>query len=108
MTPGPLGRAAGTLRRWGPAIAWYGVISLLSAQPGLRVSDDAGVDLPFRRLAHLAVFGLLAILLVAGLGALHRGPTRREAAGVILAIGALGLLDELHQAFVPEIGRAHV
>lgn len=89
------------LRRWGPALAWYAGISLLSAQPGLRVSDDAGVDGPARRLAHLAVYGVLAILLLHGSGALRRGPGPRTAVLTVGAIALLGALDELHQSFVP-------
>jgi VanZ family protein len=78
------------------------VIFVLSAQPGLKISTDASVDGPARHLAHVAVYAVLAVLLVHGLGALGRPLTARTALVVAaLAIG-YGITDELHQAFVPD------
>lgn len=94
----------GWLRAWAPALAWFGLISLLSAQPGLRVSDDPGTDLPLRRLAHLAVFGVLALLVLHALGGV-RGRLRGGLPRALVALGCvtvLGGIDELHQAFVPD------
>ena len=50
--------------RWAPTLAWMALIFLLSAQPGLRISSDAGVDGPVRHLVHVAMYAILAILLV--------------------------------------------
>lgn len=104
MTVGAAAGLRGHARAWLPVLAWFGLISLLSAQPGLRVSDDPGTDLPLRRLAHLAVFGALALLVLRGLGGV-RGRTDRGVPRPLVALAIvtlLGGIDELHQAFVPD------
>jgi len=49
---------------------------------------------PWDRLAHLCVYGALAICLRLGAGHL-------SAAWVVLITAVIGLLDEIHQAFIP-------
>jgi VanZ family protein len=87
--------------RFGPAVAWMVLIFALSAQPGLRVSDDASVDGPIRHAAHVIVYGALTILLLWGLGAFSSGWRPRWAllAGVLAVL--YGVTDELHQLTVP-------
>lgn len=83
---------------WLPAIAIAAIIFTLSAQPNLQVTDGAA-DLVLRKLAHMAVFGLLAAACVRGL-ALH-GVTGRAAllgAAALATLYAIG--DEFHQTFV--------
>jgi VanZ family protein len=77
------------------------LIFLLSSQSGLRVSEDAAVDRPFRVSGHLLAFGTLAACL---LFALARGGRPRPAHLVVaFAVTVLyGASDELHQSFVPE------
>ena len=104
MTVGAAAGLRAHARAWLPVLAWFAFISLLSAQPGLRVSDDPGTDLPLRRLAHLAVFGVLALLVLRGLGGV-RGRTDRGVPRPLVALAIvmlLGGIDELHQAFVPD------
>jgi VanZ family protein len=99
-------RVGATVLRWLPAVAWMAVIFMLSSQSGLRVSDDVAVERPFRVLAHLGAYALLAGLLLFALCGANR-PTVRAAAiaGAIAMIYALS--DELHQSFVPDrTGRA--
>lgn len=91
---------------WLPALALMALIFLLSSQSGLRVSEDAAVDRPFRITGHLLAYAGLAGLL---LFALCRGG--RPRLGYALLAFGLALLyaaaDELHQAFVPgRTGRA--
>jgi VanZ family protein len=75
------------------------LIFVLSAQPGLRISSDAGVDGPVRHLVHVAMYAILAILLVHAMDAVS-WPT---VAVVAVAIATLyGVTDELHQSLVPE------
>jgi VanZ family protein len=86
------------------------LIFLLSAQPGLRISDDAGVDGPVRHVAHVLAYAVLAVLLQRALateprrGALRvRG--RSSASSTLLAVmlaTLYGVTDELHQGFVPD------
>ena len=52
------------LLRWLPALGWMAVIFVLSSISGLQVSDDAAVDKPFRIVAHLGSYALLAGLLL--------------------------------------------
>ncbi len=81
-------------------LLWAGMIFVLSNQPGLHASDDPGVDLPLRHIAHILVYAVLTALigwLLTGSG----GPSRRT----IMAAGSLafvyGITDEWHQTFVP-------
>jgi VanZ family protein len=78
------------------------VIFLLSAQSGLRVTADPGVDLPIRHVAHMLTYGLLAALLLYGLSWKYSGTWNARLAGLAVALATLyGATDELHQTFVP-------
>lgn len=91
-TPRPL------LSGWAPAVAWAALIFLLSAQPDLRVVSDTGLDLVVRKLGHLGVFGILALLLfraLAGTTARHRP----WAAAFVLTV-LYAITDEIHQGLV--------
>lgn len=90
------------LWRWGPALAWAALIFALSATPGLKVSDDASVDGPLRHMAHMFVYAVLSVLVAHGLGALGSPLGARTALTVgVIAVG-YGVLDEIHQALVPD------
>ncbi len=96
--------AQGTSRRWFywlPAVAVMVAIFLLSSQSGLRVSEDAAVDKPFRITGHLLAYALLAAFLLVALS----GARRPRARDVLIAFGltiAYALSDEWHQSFVPD------
>jgi VanZ family protein len=79
------------LSRWGPAVAWAGVIFALSSIPDLG-TGLGGWDLVLRKLAHAAEYAVLGFLFVRALG--------RPDAAVALGI-AYAITDELHQHFVP-------
>jgi VanZ family protein len=82
-------------------MAVMALIFVLSAQSGLKVSEDVTVDKPFRITGHLLAFASLAGLCLVALSA-GRRPRRRDAA-LALAITVLyGASDELHQSFVPD------
>jgi len=86
---------------WLPAIVVMAAIFLLSSQSGLRVSEDAAVDKPFRITGHLLAYALLAALLLLALS----GGRRPRARDVLTAFGltiAYALSDEWHQSFVPD------
>ena len=83
---------------WLPAIAWAGLIFALSAQPNLRFVPDAGLDFFVRKLGHMGVFGILALLswqALAGTTAWRRPWAWAFALAVLYAAS-----DELHQGFV--------
>ena len=87
--------------QWVPAIAVMAVIFVLSAQSGLKVSEDAAVDKPFRITGHLLAFGTLAAMVLLALS-WGRRPRLRDA---LIAFGltvAYGVLDEWHQSWVPD------
>jgi len=79
------------LGRFGPPLVLMAVIFLLSAQPDL----DSGLawDLPLRKLAHMAEFGLLWLLWWRALG--YGDPRASIAITLVYAAS-----DELHQSFV--------
>jgi VanZ family protein len=99
---GGVSTAGRLLRSWGPAVAWMAVIFALSAQPGLRISDDPGVDGPFRHFAHVVAYAALAMLLVRGLSGEVRYPWTWRLIVAAVAIATLyGVSDEIHQTYVP-------
>jgi VanZ family protein len=89
--------------RWGPAAGVMAVIFVLSAQPGLRVSNDPGVDLPFRHAAHVVVYAVLTLCLVRGVcWEREERPRPRDLLLAIALATLYGVTDEVHQAFVPD------
>ncbi len=83
---------------WVPAIAWAGLIFAFSAQPDLRFTPDEGLDFLIRKTGHMAVFGVLALLLwraVATTTAWRRPWAWASAIAVLYAV-----TDELHQGMV--------
>ena len=82
-----------------PMFAWMGLIFTLSSRqqfpsPGGWRDDVLAV------LAHLFLFGTLAILMLIAVS--RMGPvTWRTATGVVVAVMIYGVSDEVHQSFVP-------
>jgi VanZ family protein len=80
-----------------PAALYYGLIFFVSSRP-LKLD----VSLPnFDKLAHGAAYGLLGFLLAFGFFKLLRFSLKTKLGGVILTGVILGILDEIHQIFVP-------
>lgn len=78
-----------------PALAWAATIWFLSATPsdGTTWLDAVWLDLPLLdKVAHAGLFGVLAALL------LYARATPLLAIGLTIAAG---VVDEVHQAFVP-------
>lgn len=96
----PRGRARRWLA-WLPAIAVMVIIFVLSAQSGLRVSDDVAVERPIRVTGHLLAFGTLAACLLAAL-TWGRRPRSRDALVAYGLTFAFALSDEWHQSFVSD------
>ena len=78
--------------RFGPPLALMGLIFYLSAQPNLS-SGLGDLDLILRKGAHMAEYGLLALLWWRALN------TRQPWPAVAIAI-AYAVTDEVHQSFV--------
>lgn len=89
-----------SLRRWllyvAPPVAYAGLIfsvSAWSSPPGIPVQ---GGD----KLVHFCVYALLGMLVTRALWAFALGPVRAGVLGALLSAG-YGVLDEIHQMFVP-------
>ncbi len=84
---------------WLPVVGWAGLIFWFSAEPDLRFPPDQGLDFVVRKLGHMGVFGLLALLAWRALGmttAWRQPRTRAVALGLTVAYA---ITDELHQGF---------
>ena len=82
--------AGSKVRLWLPVVLWAGVIFAFSSIPSL----DTGFgtwDLVLRKLAHAAVYAILAVLLLRALG---------RVVPAFLGASAYAVTDELHQSFV--------
>ncbi len=86
------------LSGWAPVVVWAALIFVLSAQPDLRFVPDPGTDFVVRKLGHMGVFGILAVLLCRALA----GTTawRRPWAWAFGLTVLYAATDELHQGLV--------
>jgi len=82
---------------WVPPIAMAALIFVLSAQPDLRFVPDAGLDFVVRKVGHMGIFGILALLLLRA--AAISGWPRPWAWAIVLTI-LYAITDELHQGVV--------
>ncbi len=83
---------------WVPVVAWAALIFAASAQPDLRFIADPALDLVVRKIGHMAVFGILALLLWRAVAATTR--TRWPWAWAIALAVGYAISDELHQGLV--------
>lgn len=91
----PRGRAGNPITPWFPALMWMLFVYTLSAQTVLPSPSRFGIT---DKMAHFIVFGVLGLALAYGR---YRSP-RRPPHWVPIGVGILyGVLDEMHQAFVP-------
>ena len=91
---------------WLPVVAWAALIFALSAQPDLRFAPDLVLDLVIRKVGHMAIFGILALLLWR---ALATTTALRAPWAWALAITVLyAISDEIHQGFVAGRGASAV
>ena len=86
-----------------PAIAWAGMIFVLSSRP---VLGGTGIfllsDFILKKIAHIAVFGMLFFWLLVGRSQGFRlYLTYKQQAVLMLIVLAYAFFDELHQSFTP-------
>jgi len=88
------------LKYWLPVFLWSALIFWLSSIPGLESGLEGKTDFALRKAAHLAEYGILAILWLRALtaGGLSR---RRAFLFSILFCAAFAISDEIHQLYVP-------
>jgi len=94
--PAPAARR--TVLAWAPVVAWAALIFAFSAQPDLRFVPDDGLDFVVRKVGHMAVFGILALLFWRALSSTTH--LRRSWAWALLLAILYAITDEVHQAFV--------
>ena len=83
---------------WLPALAWGGLIFAFSAQTNLTFFPDQGLDFVVRKVGHMAIFGVLALLLWRALATTTT--VRRPWAWALAVSVVYAITDELHQGFV--------
>lgn len=117
-------RALRRLVYWLPALVWMGMIffgstDVLSGSrtsrfiapvvrwlfPGISEERVDRIVFVVRKCAHVSEYGVLAVLVLAGMGGTFR-PVPREwswprAGGALLVCAAYAVTDEVHQSFVP-------
>jgi VanZ family protein len=81
---------------WMPVIVWAGIIFALSATPNLRFVPADVLDFVVRKAGHMAVFGVLALLVWR---ALAYSAVRRAMVWSLVLTAAYAATDEFHQAF---------
>jgi VanZ family protein len=81
-----------------PAAAHYGFIFYLSSQSSFPLKAPFN---EFDKLAHFGLFSLLGVLISFGVFKTTRLPLRKKVLLVLVTGVTLGLLDEVHQSFVP-------
>jgi VanZ family protein len=86
------------LLAWLPVLAWAGLIFAFSAQSDLRFVPDQELDFVVRKIGHMGVFGILALLIWRALASTTR--LRRPWAWSVVLAGLYAATDELHQGFV--------
>lgn len=88
-----------SVAEWLPSLAWAALIFAFSAQADLTFTPDEDLDFVVRKLGHMAIFGVLALLLWRALAATTT--LRRPRAWALVLTVVYAITDELHQAFVP-------
>ena len=81
---------------WLPVLIWAGIIFALSATPNLRVAPTADLDFVVRKAGHMAVFGVLAVLVWR---ALASSAVRRAMVWSWVLTFVYAASDEFHQSF---------
>jgi len=80
-----------------PAALFYGLIFFLSSRP-MRLHIPLS---HWDKWAHGAAYALLGFLLASGFFRILRASLKTRLVAVLLAGVSLGILDEIHQSFVP-------
>jgi VanZ family protein len=87
-----------SLSPWLLPVAWAALIFAFSAQPDLRFAPNEGLDFLIRKAGHMAVFGILALLLWRAVGSTTVWP--RPSAWALALTVLYAVSDEIHQGVV--------
>ena len=86
---------------WLPALAWAGVIFVLSAQPSYSLPSFGVWGDLMAAAGHLFVYAVLMLLLLRALGRSTRLNAAQTWIIAFVLVALYGLSDEYHQSFVP-------
>src|SRR3712207_1191621 len=81
--------------RWLPAVALMACIFWFSSQPDLPGPENHFLDLVFKKSAHFAVYGALAVCYLLALG-----DWQKKRLALVLAV-LYAMSDEYHQSWAP-------
>lgn len=87
--------------RWFAVVLWMGLIFCVSAQPDLPHHSVEALDVTFKKLGHLAEYGILAGMVFWALVQDGESIHTRAILGAFAFAAMYALSDELHQRFVP-------
>ncbi len=109
------------LRQWGPSIVWAGVIFALSTQsfsaqatsriiipllrwllPQASPETLAWLHFALRKSAHFVEYFIFSFLVLRGIRGERKGWELRWALATVAIVACYAVLDEVHQAFVPQ------
>lgn len=83
------------MSRWRPPLAWAGVILVLTSWPSANLGTEVtGAD----KLGHFGMYGVLGFLVAR---ALPSPRTRTDLLAALAWMTVFGLLDEVHQRWIP-------
>ncbi len=95
------GSRAAWLWRWGPPLLWMAVIFALSSRSQLPSAPQPLLDLLLKKAAHVAEYGVLALLWLRALSPAGWRSARGPALAAFVIATLYAVSDELHQALVP-------
>jgi VanZ family protein len=91
---------ANALVQWCAVVLWMGVIFALSAIPSLASPLAPVYDFMLRKLAHMALYAVLTVLLFRALRT-HMASNTHALLLAVLVAGVYACSDEWHQTVVP-------
>lgn len=89
----------GSRRAWVTVFVWLAFVEVLTSLPGSTLPSLPPFPIRIDWVAHLGMYGVLGALL-ARVGVLENWSRRRLVLTVVM-ISLFGVLDELHQLFIP-------
>jgi VanZ family protein len=91
------------LLAWAPAVAWAGVIFWWSSRTKTSLPQAANdiVDFTVKKTAHLAEYGILAVLVWRGFSRTAAGLVSRHPWAILGLCALYSASDEFHQRFTP-------
>ena len=88
------------IKLWFPVFLWCALIYYLSSIPSLKSDFSSDIDFILRKIAHMAEYGILTILLFRAYYKSNGFAIRKSISFAIIFALTYALADEYHQSFV--------